>query len=339
MRLRHSPHITGDRHESARVGINGAQDGRAGTRDRDCSSLMRSSSHALHASGESVQPLVQSSAPIQQSDKMNFLAESDYSEVVSSESLERQLNLVRIAADGLLPGVFGPRSITWQIDRESAIFLGAGRALLLQLAHPWIAAAIVQHSNVFADSIGRFHRTFRIVFSMVFGTLEQSMSAARRLCRRHADITGELPWAAGPFAVGSTYSANAIPALGWVWATLIETALVAYELVLSPLTAQQREQYYRESLLFAGLFGIPRECLPPDWATFSAYFSHMVESEILSISDQTRSTAQRLMAGTDLWLPIPVSYQDLTLGLLPPPIRQRFGFSFADVQKRDNRRA
>jgi uncharacterized protein (DUF2236 family) len=72
---------------------------------------------------------------------MNFLAESDYSEVVSPESLERQLNLVRRAADGLLPGVFGPRSVSWQIDRESAIFLGAGRALLLQLAHPWVATA------------------------------------------------------------------------------------------------------------------------------------------------------------------------------------------------------
>jgi len=270
---------------------------------------------------------------------MKFLAESDYSEVVSAESLERQLKLVRIAAVGLLSGVFGPRSVTWQIDRESAIFLGAGRALLLQLAHPWVAAAIDQHSNVFADPIGRFHRTFRIVFSIVFGTLDQSLTAARRLHDRHAHIAGELPWAAGPFSVGSTYCANAIPALRWVWATLIETALVAYELVLPPLTAQQREQYYRESRLFAALFGIPRECLPPDWTTFSAYFSDMVESEILSISDRTRRTAQRLVAGTDLWLPVPVSYQDLTLALLPPPIRKRFGLSFADGQKRDIRRA
>jgi uncharacterized protein (DUF2236 family) len=270
---------------------------------------------------------------------MNFLAESDYSEVVSAESLERQLNLVRRAAASQLSGVFGPRSVSWQIDRESAIFLGAGRALLLQLAHPWVAAAIEQHSNVFADPIGRFHRTFGIVFSMVFGTLEQTMTAARCLYRRHAAITGELPWAAGPFSLGSTYCANAIPALRWVWATLIETALMAYELVLPPLTAQQREQYYRESLLFAGLFGIPRECLPPDWTRFSAYFSDLVESEILSISERTRRTARRLMAGTDLWLPVPVSYQDLTVALLPPPIRERFGFAFVDGQKRDIRRA
>jgi uncharacterized protein (DUF2236 family) len=275
---------------------------------------------------------------IEYNGKMNFLVGSDYSEVVSAESLERQLELVRRGAVGLLPGVFGPRSVTWRIDRESAIFLGAGRALLLQLAHPWVAAAIEQHSNVFADPVGRFHRTFRIVFSMVFGTLDQSMTAARRLYDRHANIRGELPWAAGPFSLGSTYGANAIPALRWVWATLIETALAAYELVLPPPTARQREQYYRESLLFAGLFGIPRECLPPDWTTFSAYFSDMAESEILSISDRTRKTAQRLIAGTDLWLPVPVSYQDLTAWLLPLPIRERFGFSVAHGQDRDLRR-
>ena len=143
--------------------------------------------------------------------KMNFL---DYSELASPEGLERELQRVRAAAAGDAQGVFGPRSLTWQIDRESAIFLGAGRALLLQLAHPWVAAAIEQHSNAFADPVGRFHRTFSTVFTMVFGTLDQSMNAARRLHRRHASITGQ-PWTAGPFAVGSTYHANAIPALRW----------------------------------------------------------------------------------------------------------------------------
>ena len=169
--------------------------------------------------------------------------------MVSPESLERELTRVRAAAAGGVQGVFGPRSLTWQIDRESAIFFGAGRALLLQLAHPWVAAAIEQHSNAFADPVGRFHRTFSTVFAMVFGTLDQSMDAARRLHHRHASIIGQLPWTAGPFAVGSTYRANAIPALRWVYATLIETALVAYELVLPPLTAQQRDRYYRESQL------------------------------------------------------------------------------------------
>ena len=64
-----------------------------------------------------------------------------------------------------------------------------------------------------------------------------------------------------------TYRANAIPALRWVYATLIETALVAYELVLPPLTAQQRDRYYRESQLFVsirhstGMFAAGLDCI------------------------------------------------------------------------------
>src|SRR5438876_4503748 len=136
---------------------------------------------------------------------MNAQIERDSLEIISTERLERELTLVRGAAAGSLAGVFGPRSITWQVDREAAIFLGAGRALLLQLAHPWVAAAIEQHSDTFADPVGRFHRTFGTVISMVFGTLDQSMSAARRLHRRHAGITGRLPSTVGLFAAGLPY--------------------------------------------------------------------------------------------------------------------------------------
>src|SRR6201993_4041485 len=103
------------------------------------------------------------------------------SEIVSAESLERELNLVRAAAAGSSSGIFGPRSVTWQVTREAAIFLGAGRALLLQLAHPWVAAAIEEHSDTLADPIRRFHRTFATVYTMVFGSLDQCLSAARRL--------------------------------------------------------------------------------------------------------------------------------------------------------------
>jgi uncharacterized protein (DUF2236 family) len=106
-------------------------------------------------------------------------------ETVSREDLEEQLATVRALAPRGAEGVFGPASVTWQIDREAAIFLGAGRALLLQLAHPWVAAAIFEHSRTFTDPIGRFHRTFEVVFSLVFGALDQAFAAARRLHRRH----------------------------------------------------------------------------------------------------------------------------------------------------------
>ncbi len=152
--------------------------------------------------------------------------------MVSQSELQAALDLVRAEAAGSAEGIFGPASVTWRIDREAIIFLGAGRALLLQLAHPWVAAAVVEHSRTFADPIGRFHRTFDVVFTMVFGSRDHALAAARRLYQRHAAIVGVLPEAAGPFDAGSSYRANEVSALRWVHATLVDTALMVHDLML-----------------------------------------------------------------------------------------------------------
>ena len=49
-----------------------------------------------------------------------------------------------------IEGIFGAESVSWRINCESALFLGAGRAALLQLAHPWVAAALDRHSSLLA---------------------------------------------------------------------------------------------------------------------------------------------------------------------------------------------
>jgi uncharacterized protein (DUF2236 family) len=264
---------------------------------------------------------------------MSVPAEHDQLEIVSTERLERELTAVRGAAVDPLSGVFGPRSITWQVDREAAIFLGAGRALLLQLAHPWVAAAIEQHSDTFANPIGRFHRTFSTVFTMVFGSLDQSLDAARRLHRRHAEISGTLPSPMGPFPAGSTYCANEVSALRWVHATLWDTALLTYALVLGALARDQQERYYAESRRFAALFGIPGQRLPPDWTAFSAYIAAMIESSTLTVTEAARAMAHRLLAGADTWLPVPSGYKALTAALLPPRIRDAFALSYGQAEQ------
>ena len=161
--------------------------------------------------------------------------------VVQPDDLEQDLARIRALAAGEGAGLFGPGSLSWRVCRESAVFLAGGRALLLQLAHPWVAAGVAKHSSTLADPIGRFHRTFAIMFTLVFGSLEQAIAAARRLNRRHASVHGTLPWAAGRFAQGSSYAANEASALRWVHATLVESALISHDLVLPPLTAAERE--------------------------------------------------------------------------------------------------
>jgi uncharacterized protein (DUF2236 family) len=233
-----------------------------------------------------------------------------------------------------MEGVFGPASLTWRIDREAAVFLGAGRALLLQLAHPWVAAAIAEHSRTFADPIGRFHRTFNTTFTMVFGTLDQALAAARRLHRRHAAVKGILPWAAGRFAAGSSYSANDVAALRWVHATLVETALLTHDLVLPALTNSEREQYWAEARLYAALFGLRQADLPSDWTSFTAYTEVMSRSDSLAVSPAAREIAQQIFSGRATGLRVPKWYLALTTHLLPERLRGEFGFVFGEREQR-----
>jgi uncharacterized protein (DUF2236 family) len=234
--------------------------------------------------------------------------QEETSDIVDAESLERELRVARAAAAGPNAGLLGPHSISWQVDREAAVFLGAGRALLMQLAHPWVAAAVEQHSDTFAHPIRRFHRTFNIALTMVFGSLEQSLAAARRLHARHAAITGALPSLSGISAPGSSYHANAVGALRWVHATLVETAPIAYDLVLPPLNADEGARYYAESRLLACLFGIPQAALPADWAAFCAYTQNTISSDTLVVTPAAREMASRLLAraGTGLQSSLPL---------------------------------
>lgn len=256
--------------------------------------------------------------------------------MVFENDLELALQKVRADAAGPVPGVFGPDTITWRIDREAVIFLGAGRALLLQLAHPWVAAAIAEHSKTLADPIGRFHRTFDIVFAMVFGSLDRAMLSSRQLHRRHSMIVGEMPEAVGPFAAGSRYCANDIPSLRWVHATLVETALIAHDLVLPPLSVEERERYWTESRTFGSLFGLTGDDLPADWSSFADYNAAMAQSDTLTVSPAAREIAARIFGGARPWLRPPRWYRALTASVLPERLRAGFGF---EIDARDKRAA
>lgn len=247
-----------------------------------------------------------------------------------SESL-----LVAVAAGTADPnaGVFGPSSLSWRINRESALFLGAGRAALLQLAHPWVAAALAQHSSVLNKPIARFHNTFRVVFTMIFGSLDQALAAARHLYHLHTRIRGELPHDVADWPRGSHYEANEIAALRWVYATLVESAVLAYECALGPLTVAERDQYYAETQTLAALFGIPLAALPENWSAFTAFNCEMHSSSSLGVSDEARAMAHNLLAGAGSWIKPPFWYRALTTAWLPERFRREFELDFGTAEQ------
>jgi uncharacterized protein (DUF2236 family) len=236
-------------------------------------------------------------------------------------------------------GFFGPESISWKINRESAVFLGAGRAALLQLAHPWVCASLLEHSNLKNDAIGRFHSTFRVIYTMLFGTRGQAIAASRQLYRLHTGIRGELTHAVGGHLSGEHYEANEIHALRWVYATLVESAVLAYEFVLAPLTVEEREQYYAESKRMAALFGMRADALPQDWPAFQQYVAEMVESPVLEVDDDARVLGESVLSGVGTWVRPPRWYRVLTSGWMPSRLRSGFQLTFGAQEEEIFQRA
>jgi uncharacterized protein (DUF2236 family) len=253
---------------------------------------------------------------------------------VSRAEIEQLWNTVAAGVSQPNEGIFGPSSISWRINRESALFLGAGRASLLQLAHPWVAAALDQHSNLRSDPLARFHNTFKVVFTTIFGTLQQALSASRSLYQLHTRIQGQVPASAGAFPLGSHYQANEVDALRWVFSTLVESAMIAYEGVLSPLSNVEKETYYTESKTLAMLFGIPPTALPPDWAAIELYNRAMWASDTLAVNPMSQEMAHRVLHGRGSWVPVPQWYRALTAAWMPDQLREAFALEYGEHEHR-----
>lgn len=243
--------------------------------------------------------------------------------VISAEALESSLSELAESATER-GGVHGPGSMAWRLGRESLGFLGAGRAALLQLAHPAVAFAIDQHSQTRGDLRGRFQRTFLHVFSMVFGDWKTASRAARAVHRIHQRVEGEIPVAAGRFRAGDRYRANEAESLTWVWATLVDTVLLVHSR-FGDITLEDKRQYLRESARFAALFGLGEADVPGTYEDFKYYFNKKLASGEIEVTAPAREMAGYLFAAPAPALePVMRWYRGLSAELLPRALARDF---------------
>lgn len=245
---------------------------------------------------------------------------------VSREQLEAQLERIASRVRDPRHGLFGPGSLVWTVNREQMMFLAGGRAALLQEAHPFVAYGVDQHSATRTDPQGRFRRTFKHVHAMVFGDLDSAFTAARRVHAIHCRVRGTLDRKLGAHAAGAPYEANAEHALLWVHATLWESSVDVFERIFRPLSLAEKREYYQQTKLFAYLFGISDDTLPPTWEDFLTYNRRMWASDQLAVDRVGHDLVRFLftpptpaLSGVMRW------YRLVTAGLLPPPVRALYG--------------
>jgi uncharacterized protein (DUF2236 family) len=231
-----------------------------------------------------------------------------------------------------IAGLYGPDSEAWRLNREAMLLLGAGpRALLLQLAHPLVAAGVDEHSDFRADPWRRLQGTLRSYLTIVYGTATAARAEIRRLNGLHRSIAG------------AGYTARDPDLALWVHATLVDTTIAAYDAWLEPMPRDQRARYYAETLPIGRAFGVPADLLPPDLDAFESYVASMLAPDgPIRVSPVARDLADAVLHPplgpvVPALAAVPARFYAWTLwpsiGLLPASVRTDYGFRWGPLER------
>jgi uncharacterized protein (DUF2236 family) len=204
--------------------------------------------------------------------------------------------------------------------------LGGGRALLMQAAHPLVAAGIVQHSDYRARPWQRLARTMSALYTIVFGTRAEADRAGEVVQAVHASVRGRLATSVGAFEAGTPYAASDPELMMWVHATLVDTGLAMYEAYVRRLDPSESEWFYRDMKVVARVFGTPASVIPRTLREFETY-----RRERLGAGELCVGTDARAVAASVLDPPVPGALGPVvrslnlaTVGLLPTPLRGKY---------------
>lgn len=229
-------------------------------------------------------------------------------------------------------------SVSRRVNREMVVLLGWGRAILLQFAHPLVAAGVADYSRFHTARGGyltRARRTVGAMLSLTFGPPDEAACVLDRINGIHAHVHGALREPVGRFPAGTPYTATDPELLAWVHATLLDSILIAYETFVGPLTAEEKNQYCVEASAMTTRLGVPARRLPMTAAALDAEMLAMYASGDLCVGPAARELSAALLAPPiGLASPAFSLVRVLTTGLLPPDVRQAYGFDWTAARDR-----
>lgn len=226
-------------------------------------------------------------------------------------------------------GLFGPGSMSWRVDGEVLVLAGGSCALLMQLAHPAVAAGVAQHSDFQDDPFARLRRTLAASYAVVFGNRARAERAISRMNAIHTTVSGTIP------ETGGAYSALDPALMLWVHATLVDTAIRVYDRFVAPLTDEEAEAYHAEAREIALRLRIPDASLPSTLRELRAEMERLIGSGEVRVSPTARALAPAVLYPTR-FPPRPI--WDLahlvSLSVLPPAIRDGYGIRWSPRRER-----
>lgn len=165
----------------------------------------------------------------------------------------------------------GPQSLTWKLFGDARGLLLAQRAGVLQNMHPVISRALIEHSDFFENPLDRLIRSGTPILGVVYD--DPAGGTAERVRDYHRGIRSD-PDAA------ERYAALDPDVYYWAHATFFEGQIAAQRMFGTPLTDEQQEQLYRESITWYARYGLSLRPVPRDYAAFRRYWDWMFATQL-----------------------------------------------------------
>lgn len=195
---------------------------------------------------------------------------------------------------------------------EQALLLGAGSAVMYQLAMKGVGLGVAEHSSALRRPIDRLRTTLTYVYIMTLGTEAERKELARLVNKAHVPIRSE-----------GRYTAFDPDLQMWVAATLIQNSWI-HEKIFGEYDDATRERIYQEGQVFGNALQVKPDMWPADWAAFQAYWEKTVSTD-LQPDPAVQAYARALLSTKGVaWTAKPlIPLQSLmTRGNLDPRVRE-----------------
>lgn len=233
--------------------------------------------------------------------------------------------------------------MTWTVAGERLAVLAWPRAILLQFAHPLVAAGVAQHSGFRASPFApfaRLHATVSAMRRITFGTDAEAAATIGGIRAIHDRVNGAVDATTGAYPAGTRYSAHDPDLLLWVYATLIDSHVRVLEPIFGPFSPDDLDSYCLETASLALALGVRPHQLPRTWLALQAYMAAELSSGRIVVGDEARRLAAAVLRptlGPIVW-PLQYAGELVTVGALPTSIRRAYGFDWNPTHERRRRR-